>query len=77
MLFLEVFTLTVLAFVIYTSKGITKDERPLVKHLLLYLFVYPFIAPIFIFKAVFGFLFKSKNEWGLQDNKVFQGFIKN
>ena len=77
MLFIEVFTLTVLAFVIFTSKSIAKDDRPLAQHLILYFLLYPFISPIFIFRAVFGFLFKSKNEWGLQDNKVFQGFIKN
>ncbi len=76
LLFLEVFSLTVLAFVIFTSKQIAKDERPLIKHLLLYFFVYPLIAPIFVFKAVLGFLFKSKNEWKLQDNKVFKGFAK-
>ena len=69
MFFLEVFTLTVLAFVIFTSKQIAKDDRPLWRHLAMYYFLYPLIAPIFIFKAVFGFLFKRKSEWLLQDNK--------
>lgn len=71
MLFLEMFVLTVLAFVIYTSKQIAKDERPLLRHLALYYVCYPFIAPIFIFKAVFGFLFGTHNRWILQDNKTF------
>ncbi len=69
MLFLEMFVLTVLAFVIFTSRQIAKDERPLLKHLLMYYFLYPLIAPIFIFKAVFGSIFKTKSTWGLQDNK--------
>ena len=69
MLFIVVFTLTVLSFVIFTSKQIAKDERPLIKHLILYFFIYPFIVPIFTFKAVFGFLIRSKNKWILQDNK--------
>ncbi len=70
MLFLEMFILTVLAFVIFTSKQIAKDERPLLQHMLIYYFLYPFIVPIFAFKAVFGSLFKTKSLWGLQDNKV-------
>ena len=69
MLFLEAFTLTVLALVIFTSKQIARDDRPLLHHLALYYFVYPIIAPIFIFKAVFGFIFKTRNRWVLQDNK--------
>lgn len=69
MLFLEMFVLTMLAFVIFTSRQIAKDERPLLKHLLMYYFLYPLIAPIFIFKAVFGSIFKTKSTWGLQDNK--------
>ncbi len=69
MLFLEMFVLTVLAFVIFTSRQIAKDERPLLKHLLMYYFLYPLIAPLFIFKAVFGSIFKTKSTWGLQDNK--------
>ena len=70
MLFLSVFTLTVLAFAIFTSKQIAKDDRPLLQHLAVYYLLYPLIAPIFIFRAVFGFLFRSKSKWVLQDNKL-------
>ena len=70
MLFLEMFILTVLAFVIFTSKQIARDERPLFQHMLIYYFLYPFIVPIFVLKAVFGSLFKTKSVWGLQDNKI-------
>ena len=70
MLFLSVFTLTVLAFAIFTSKQIAKDDRPLLQHLAMYYLLYPLIAPIFIFRAVFGFLFRSKSKWVLQDNKL-------
>lgn len=69
MLFLEMFILTVLAFVIFTSKQIAKDDRPLIQHILIYYFLYPFIVPIFVFKAVFGSIFKTRSVWGLQDNK--------
>lgn len=72
MLFLEMFILTVLAFVIFTSKQIAKDERPLLQHMLIYYLLYPFIVPIFVFKAVFGSIFRTKSVWGLQDNKIYE-----
>ncbi|MDQ5957584.1 MAG: poly-beta,6-N-acetyl-D-glucosamine synthase [Patescibacteria group bacterium] len=66
----SIFILTILAIVFVTAKGITEDKRPFVFNFIVYLFIYPLVAPVFLFVATWKFLVKSENKWVLQDNKV-------
>jgi cellulose synthase/poly-beta-1,6-N-acetylglucosamine synthase-like glycosyltransferase len=68
--FQSIFLLTVLAFVLMVSRTITNDKQPLFKNFPVYFLLYPFVAPVFIFIAVYKFIFKSENKWVLQDNKA-------
>lgn len=69
-LFQTVFLLTILAFVLLVSRSMAEDKTPILPNFAIYFLAYPFIAPLFIFIAVYKFLFKSENKWVLQDNKV-------
>jgi cellulose synthase/poly-beta-1,6-N-acetylglucosamine synthase-like glycosyltransferase len=68
--FQSMFLLTVLAFVLLTSRQISQDKNPIMPNFAIYFLLYPFVAPIFIFVAVFKFLFNTKNTWALQDTKI-------
>lgn len=68
--FQSIFLLTILAFVLTVSRNITNDKQPLLKNFPVYFLLYPFVAPLFIFIAVYKFAFKSENKWVLQDNKA-------
>ena len=65
-----IFIFTILGIVAMVSRGMADDKRPLALNFLIYVFVYPLVSPGFLFIAVYKFLFKTKNEWALQDNKV-------
>lgn len=69
-MFQSIFLLTVLAFVLMVSRNITEDRQSLIRNFPIYFLIYPFVSPIFIFIAVFKFLFKTENKWVMQDNKV-------
>lgn len=66
----SIFLLTVLGFIFMVAKNISQDKRPFTVNFLVYLLIYPIVAPIFLFVAVFKFLNRSENKWVLQDNKV-------
>lgn len=69
-LFQSIFLFTVLAFVLLVSRTIAEDKTNIMPNFAIYFLAYPFVAPVFIFIAVFKFLFKSENKWVLQDNKL-------
>lgn len=69
-LFLSMFTLTMLAFVLIVSRSITENKNPIIKNFVIYFFLYSFVAPIFVFTAVYKFLRKGENKWSLQDTKA-------
>lgn len=69
-LFQTIFLLTILAFVFTVSRGITQDKNPIVPNFAIYFLVYPFVLPVFVFIAVYKFLFKKENKWLLQDTKI-------
>jgi cellulose synthase/poly-beta-1,6-N-acetylglucosamine synthase-like glycosyltransferase len=69
-LFQTIFLFTILAFVLLVSRAIAEDKSPIMPNFAIYFLAYPFIAPLFIFIAVYKFLFKSENKWALQDNKI-------
>ncbi len=70
LLFQSIFLITVLIFVLFVSKNIAEDKTSTFPNFPIYFLAYPFIAPIFIFIAVFKFLFVKENKWVLQDNKM-------
>jgi cellulose synthase/poly-beta-1,6-N-acetylglucosamine synthase-like glycosyltransferase len=70
LLFQSMFILTVLVFILFVSKSIAEDKTSIFPNFPIYFLAYPFIAPIFIFIAVFKFLFVKENKWIIQDNKL-------
>lgn len=66
----SIFIFTILGIVLIVSRNITEDKRPFFLNFLVYLFIYPLVAPLFLFIAVFKFLTKSENKWVIQDNKI-------
>jgi hypothetical protein len=69
-LFQSIFLFTILAFVLLVSRSMADDKSPILPNFAIYFLAYPFVAPLFIFIAVYKFLFKSENKWVLQDNKM-------
>lgn len=69
-MFQTVFLLTVLAFIFYVSRNITQDKNPIFINFAVYFLLYPFIVPIFVFLAVYKFIFRKENNWVMQDNKM-------
>jgi cellulose synthase/poly-beta-1,6-N-acetylglucosamine synthase-like glycosyltransferase len=66
----SIFLLTVLAYILMVSRTITDEKRPISFNFFLYFLLYPFVAPVFIFIAVYKFLRKKENKWILQDTKA-------
>ncbi len=69
-LFQTIFLFTVLAFVLFVSRSVAEEKSAIMPNFAIYFLAYPFVAPLFIFIAVYKFLFRSPNKWILQDNKL-------
>ncbi len=66
----SIFIFTILGIVLVTSRKMANNKNPILVNFFVYVFVYPFVAPLFLFIAVYKFLFNSENKWQIQDNKV-------
>ncbi len=69
-LFQTIFLFTILAFVLLVSRTIAEDKSSIMPNFGIYFLAYPFVVPLFLFIAVYQFLFKKENNWALQDNKI-------
>jgi cellulose synthase/poly-beta-1,6-N-acetylglucosamine synthase-like glycosyltransferase len=69
-LFQSIFLFTMLAFVLFVSRSMAEDKSPILPNFAIYFLAYPFVAPLFIFIAVYKFIFRSPNKWLIQDNKI-------
>jgi cellulose synthase/poly-beta-1,6-N-acetylglucosamine synthase-like glycosyltransferase len=70
LLFQSIFLFTMLAFVLFVSRSMAEDKSPILPNFAIYFLAYPFVAPLFIFIAVYKFIFRSPNKWLIQDNKI-------
>ena len=65
-----IFIFTILGVVLVVSRKMADNKSPIMLNFLVYVLIYPFVSPIFLFVAVYKFLFRSENKWLMQDNKI-------
>lgn len=69
MSFIVMVMFTMFLLVLYISNTLTDDRQQFYRNFPFFFFIYPFFVPLFLGKAVYDTLFKSKNTWVLQDTK--------
>lgn len=69
MSFLVMVMFTIFLLVLYISNTLTDDRQQFYRNFPFFFFIYPFMVPLFLGRAVFDTFSKRKNVWVLQDTK--------
>lgn len=69
MSFLVMVMFTIFLLVLYISNTLTDDRQQFYRNFPFFFFIYPYMVPLFLGRAVFDTFFKKKNIWVLQDTK--------